>query len=278
VIEAASRQPRALIKLVLTLTGRRRIRDAMRHVGPYDTASHWRRSRRVLDYRDRALAALADIDVILSPASPVPALRHGAAAEVGMMGIYTCVYNVLAGRPAWCVDGRPRGRGERPAGEPRIRASSRARDAERDAAGCRSLSCRGAPWRDHVALAVMAGARACRPGAGPTTADSIAAQAHPLSRRAGRPLRTSASETTGSSGGAGRARRRVTTNATIGVSPAWIKIRSGSVPWPRPSRRRSRRGRRCARRLDADPDRDREPDDARIESVKYVTIATCVLV
>src|SRR5258708_19742398 len=41
-------------------------------------------------------------DVILCPAFPLPAMRHGATDEVVLAGAYSCLYNVL-GYPAGVV-------------------------------------------------------------------------------------------------------------------------------------------------------------------------------
>lgn len=156
-LEDSLRKPRALVNLVLALTGRRRTRALVRHLGPYDAATYWQRVEDLLDYRERALAALGDIDVILSPPSPLPAFRHGAAAEVGVMGVYTSIYNVL-GWPAGVVPWtRVR------AGEESDRPASKdpcfvaAREAERGSAGLPiAVQVAARPWRDHVALAAMA--------------------------------------------------------------------------------------------------------------------------
>jgi len=156
-LEDVARLPRAMVHLLLSLTGRRRTRAVVRAVGPYDVATYWRRVEALLDYRDRALAALGDIDIVLSPAAPLPPLRHGAAVEVGAMGVYCCVYNVL-GWPAGVVPWtRVR------ADEESDRAASNdpcfiaARDTERGAAGLPiAVQVAARPWRDHVALAAMA--------------------------------------------------------------------------------------------------------------------------
>ncbi|HEX7841806.1 MAG TPA: amidase family protein, partial [Kofleriaceae bacterium] len=156
-LEDAARLPRAVVNLLLTVTGRHRIRTVMRHVGPYDTASYWRRVEALPDYRDQALASLGDLDAILSPPSPLPAFRHGAAAEVGAMGIYTCLYNVL-GWPAGVVPWTQVRAGEEsdrpPSKDPCFVA---AREAERGAAGLPiGVQVAARPFCDHVALAVMA--------------------------------------------------------------------------------------------------------------------------
>jgi len=122
-----------------------------------DTAAYWRRVEALLDYRARVLAALGDLDVVLSPSAPLPALRHGATAEVSAMGAYLCVYNVL-GWPAGVVPWTRVRAGEesdrRPSKDPCFVA---ARQAATGSAGLPiGVQVAARPWRDHVALAVMA--------------------------------------------------------------------------------------------------------------------------
>jgi fatty acid amide hydrolase len=156
-LEDAARLPRTVVNLLLTVTGRHRMRAVMRQVGPYDTASYWRRVEALHDYRDQALAALGELDAILSPPVPLPAFRHGASSELGSMGVYAAIYNVL-GWPAGVVPWtrvRAGEEGDRPASkDPCFLA---AREAERGAAGLPiGVQVAARPWRDHVALAVMA--------------------------------------------------------------------------------------------------------------------------
>lgn len=156
-MEDAARLPRPLVELLLAVTGRRRVRTAIRNFGPYDTAAYWRRVEALLDYRARVLAALGDLDAVLSPSAPLPALRHGATAEVSAMGAYLCVYNVL-GWPAGVVPWTRVRAGEesdrRPSKDPCFVA---ARQAETGSAGLPiGVQVAARPWRDHVALAVMA--------------------------------------------------------------------------------------------------------------------------
>ena len=156
-LEDAARQPRALVKLLLVATGRRRTASLVRHFGPYDAATYWQRVEAMIDYRERALASLGELDAVLSPASPLPAFRHGAAAELGLMGVYTCLYNVL-GWPAGVVPWtrvRAGEDGDRPASKDPCFIA--AREADRGAAGLPiAVQVAARPWRDHVALAVMA--------------------------------------------------------------------------------------------------------------------------
>jgi fatty acid amide hydrolase len=156
-LDDMTRLPRAMVNLLLAATGRQRARELVKHFGPYDAATYWQRVEALHDYRAQVLAALGEIDAIVSPATALPPFRHGASAEVGVMGTYGCMYNVL-GWPAGVVPWtRVR------AGEESDRAASKdpcfvaARDAERGSAGLPiAVQIAARPWRDHVALAVMA--------------------------------------------------------------------------------------------------------------------------
>ncbi len=110
-----------------------------------------------MDYRQRVLAALGDIDAVLSPASPLPALRHGASAEVGVMGVYNSIYNVL-GWPAGVVPWtRVRRDEEVPRAASKDPCEIAARETERGSAGLPiGVQIATRPWHDHVTLAVMA--------------------------------------------------------------------------------------------------------------------------
>jgi fatty acid amide hydrolase len=156
-LEDAATLPRPVVNLMLWATRRRRTAEVVDHFGPYDTDTYWQRVETLMDYRARALAALDDLDALVSPAAPLPALRHGATAEVGVMGIYNVVYNVL-GWPAGVVPvTRVR------AGEDASRPASRdphdvaVRETERGAEGLPiGVMLAARPWQDHVALAAMA--------------------------------------------------------------------------------------------------------------------------
>jgi fatty acid amide hydrolase len=94
---------------------------------------------------------------VLSPASPLPALRHGASAEVGTMGVYASLYNTL-GWPAGIV---PLTKVR--ADEESDRAASKdpcdvaARETERASVGLPiAVQLAARPWQDHVVLAAMA--------------------------------------------------------------------------------------------------------------------------
>jgi fatty acid amide hydrolase len=156
-LEDSLSKPRALISLALIATRRERTRAIVRQIGSFDTASYWRRVEAVIDYRERALASLGELDIVVSPVCALPALRHGATAEVGGVGIYTSLYNVL-GWPAGVVPWTRVRAGEesdRPASKDPCYVT--ARETERGAAGLPiGVQVAARPWRDHVVLAAMA--------------------------------------------------------------------------------------------------------------------------
>ncbi|MFI5400368.1 MAG: amidase, partial [SAR324 cluster bacterium] len=97
----------ALIKLLLRASGRSAAARIVGYFGPWDTDSHWQWAERQIDYQLAWLAALdqapgGPAHVVLSPPAGLPAIRHGAAVEVGIAGAYACLYNVL-GWPAGTV-------------------------------------------------------------------------------------------------------------------------------------------------------------------------------
>jgi fatty acid amide hydrolase len=156
-LEDSLSKPRALISLALIATRRERTRAIVRQIGSFDTASYWRRVEAVIDYRERALASLGELDIVVSPVCALPALRHGATAEVGGVGIYTSLYKVL-GWPAGVVPWTRVRAGEesdRPASKDPCYVT--ARETERGAAGLPiGVQVAARPWRDHVVLAAMA--------------------------------------------------------------------------------------------------------------------------
>ena len=155
-LEDAATKPRALVNVLLAVTGRRRTREVVRGFGHIDTDTYWRRVEALADYRARVLAAMGEIDLVLSPASPLPALRHGASAEVGTMGVYASIYNTL-GWPAGIVPltkVRPDEESDRAVSKDPCEVA--ARETERASVGLPiGVQLAARPWQDHVVLAAM---------------------------------------------------------------------------------------------------------------------------
>jgi fatty acid amide hydrolase len=114
-----------------------------------------------MEYRERFLRALdgddgGPFDVVLCPPCAVPAYTHGAARDLGLLGSYSLLANLL-GFPAGVV-AVTRVRPDEQAG----RAPSRdmvhaaANKVERDSAGLPiGVQLIARPWREDVALAAM---------------------------------------------------------------------------------------------------------------------------
>ena len=153
----AIEKPR-LTGLLLAASGRRRLaREIVANYGRTGTDHYWQLTERMLAYRQRFARALEGFDVILCPAAALPAFRHGATEELILAGAYTCLYNVL-GWPAGVVPVtrvRPDEESDRrPSKDPMDRA---ARETERGSAGLPiAVQVAARPWREDLALAVMA--------------------------------------------------------------------------------------------------------------------------
>jgi fatty acid amide hydrolase len=149
------------LRALTRLSGRRKVASLLRSYGHRDTSSHWDAVAALDSYRAEFLAALdrasrSPIDVLLSPAGALPAVRHGATLELGVTGSYLAIYNVL-GYPAGVVP-FTRVRESEETGTPR---SSDPMDvaalaSERGSAGLPiDVQIAARPFREHVALAVM---------------------------------------------------------------------------------------------------------------------------
>jgi fatty acid amide hydrolase len=150
-----------LLGRLLRLAGQPGMAEGIRNFGHRDTWHYWQVVEAQMAYQRRFAEALdrADggpFDLIVCPATSLPAWRHGAARDLILGGTYTVLYNVL-GYPAGVV---PVTR-VRP-GEELGRAPSRdlvqqaAYNVERDSAGLPvGVQVVARPWREHVALAAM---------------------------------------------------------------------------------------------------------------------------
>ncbi len=153
---------RAAAASLLDAVGQRRLAINMRRFGSGSADDYWQTVEAIAAFRGEFLRSLeaADggaIDVIVCPAYPLPAVRHGATELMPMPGAYAPLANVT-GFPAGIVPvTRVR------AGEESDRPASRdqvdrvARETERGSAGLPiTVQVIARPWRDHVALAAMA--------------------------------------------------------------------------------------------------------------------------
>ena len=146
------------IRALLRLSGRAKTAEVLGNYGHKDTDWYWQLVERLMDYQERWQRALdADaIDLILSPAGPLPAVRHRATLELGIIGGFVCLYNVL-GYPAGIVPVTSVRAGEESDRAPsKDKLDQTARASEEGSAGlpiCVQIAAR--PWREHVAIAAM---------------------------------------------------------------------------------------------------------------------------
>jgi len=152
----------ALVKLLLRASGRAAAARIVGYFGPWDTDSHWQWAERQIDYQHAWLAALEQAPggpahVVLSPPAGLPAIRHGAAFEVGIAGAYACLYNVLG----WPAGTAPVTR----VGQEEETATARGKDmsdrtaaaSERGSAGLPiGVQVAARPWREDLVLAALA--------------------------------------------------------------------------------------------------------------------------
>lgn len=88
--------------LLLRASGRGATADLLPELRRRTVAEHWTLVERQQAVRRAWADRTAGLDAVLSPAVALPAIRHGASLELGTMGVYTCLYNLL-GWPAGVV-------------------------------------------------------------------------------------------------------------------------------------------------------------------------------
>ncbi len=148
--------PRRVLEGLLLATHRRKARDVARAFFDGSADAYFRAAHELEDVRAKAAAAMRDADVVLSPGAALPAVRHGATAELSLIGSYTAAYNAL-GWPAGVIpwtEVRAGEESDRPASkDPFERA---ARESERDSVGLPiAVQIAAPPHHDHVALGVL---------------------------------------------------------------------------------------------------------------------------
>jgi len=151
-----------VLRRLLAAGGRGRVAALLGHRGRGDADHYFRLVEQQLDLQERFAAALdrapgGPIDVLLSPAFALPAVRHGATEELGLTGAYGALYNVL-GYPAGVVPvTRVRAGEEAHPGRGRDKMDRVAAASERGSAGLPvGVQVAARPFADHVALAAMA--------------------------------------------------------------------------------------------------------------------------
>ncbi len=145
----------------LLLAGQTSAASVVRNFGYRDTHHYWKLVEAQEAFRALFTHALdsaqgGPLDVLIGPAYALPALVHGATADLGTGGVFAVLYNVL-GYPAGIVPFTRVREGEesvRP--DSRDRAERAAKKTETGSAGLPvGVQVIARPWRDHVALAAM---------------------------------------------------------------------------------------------------------------------------
>jgi fatty acid amide hydrolase len=152
---------RSLVAGFLSALGQKGLSGNMRSFGTGSVDDYWRLVEEQMDYRARFAAALDNapggkVDLVLMPAYGVPAVRHGASANMPVAGSYSLLAPVL-GYPAGVVP-VTRVRGGEEGG--RLKSSDvvhkTALEADRGSTGLPvGVQLMGRPWRDDVVLAAM---------------------------------------------------------------------------------------------------------------------------
>jgi fatty acid amide hydrolase len=152
----SSSAPSWLLSCVLTLTGRQETLRQLRAIGDGSADEYFQAAEALEQARAEALAAMSGADIILSPAMPLPALRHGATAELSTLGSYATYWNALgwpAGVvPVTCV--RADEESDRPTSRDPFHRY--ARDTEHGSTGLPiAVQIAAAPHHDHTVLAAL---------------------------------------------------------------------------------------------------------------------------
>lgn len=141
---------------LLAVAGQPHLGAVLRNVRPRSAAGYMELVARRNRYRDKFLAAMDRLDVLVGPPYMSPALTHGDSEYLNAISTYVQLYNVL-GLPAGVVPAtrvRPGEESDRPVeGSLAVRALLK---AERGSAGLPvGVQVAGRHWREDQVLAVM---------------------------------------------------------------------------------------------------------------------------
>lgn len=152
----ASSAPGWLMNTLLKLTHRHKALRELASLSDGSADEYFRMADELAQLRADALAAMSGADIVLSPAVALPAVRHGATAELSTLGAYTTYWNTL-GWPSGVVpitQVRADEESDRPASSDRFEKA--ARETERNSTGLPiAVQISAAPHQDHVALAAL---------------------------------------------------------------------------------------------------------------------------
>ncbi len=148
---------RALAALLQSI-GQPRTARLLRNLGRCTTDVYWQRSFKRAEYAERFFAAWnrARLDAVICPPHALPALRHGATAELTVVAS-NCFWANVLGVPAGVVPATRVQLGEESDRQVvRDHVDLAARRVEQDSAGLPvGVQVAAAPWREDVVLAVM---------------------------------------------------------------------------------------------------------------------------
>jgi fatty acid amide hydrolase len=151
----------AVVQRLLELTGQHGLVRMVRNYGFTDTRHYWKLTEALEAYRTLFAAAMdaaegGPLDLILCPPSGLPALPHGASADVSTAGAYAPLYNLLgypAGTLPWTRVRADEETHRKPSADRVERGALRAdRGSEGLPAGLQIV---GRPWREDTVLAAM---------------------------------------------------------------------------------------------------------------------------
>ncbi len=161
---AIASKPRPVVAALERLLGVARqgsLARMVRNYGFTGTLHYWKLTEALIAYQKlfaRALDAAegGPLDLLVCPPSGLPALRHGASAEVGTAGAYAPLYNVL-GYPAGTLPWTRVRVEEESVRKPSLdRIERSALRTERGSAGLPAgVQVVGRPWREDTVLAAM---------------------------------------------------------------------------------------------------------------------------
>lgn len=146
---------------LLSAIGQKGLAGNIRGFGTGSVHDYWRAVETQMDFRARYMAALdapagGKVDLVLMPAYGVPAVRHGASANMPVAGSYSLLAPVL-GYPAGVVP-VTRVRADEETGRAKVSdvVHKTAWEADQGSAGLPvGVQLMGRPWRDDVVLAAM---------------------------------------------------------------------------------------------------------------------------
>lgn len=152
---------RSMLANVLTFAGQKGLARSMRLFAGGSAGAYWDAIEQQMDYRAAFRAALDNhpggvVDLILMPPFGVPAVRHGATANMPFAGTYS-ILSPLLGYPAGVVPLTRVQSGEENGREKRFDVVEKtAWDTDRGSAGLPvGVQILGRPWRDDVVLAAL---------------------------------------------------------------------------------------------------------------------------